>query len=67
MNRPRPVPIVDDKNFTDERPTIGSKSATFNPGASASPFPNGPPRFIGPKGKQPRSKGLTNKRVTSNI
>lgn len=61
------TPIVNDNSFTDSHPTIGSPSATFNPGASTSPLPNGPPRNINIPGKRPYSKGMTNKRITNNI
>lgn len=48
-------------------PTTGSPQASFNPGANASPFPNGPPKYVQPKGKRVIAKGLTNKRITGNI
>ena len=66
------TPIVNDNNFIDgsppiAAPTIGSPQASFNPGAASGALPNGPPRFIQPKGKRVYAKGLTNKRITQNI
>lgn len=61
------TPVVNHMSFTDARPTIGSKSATFNPGAASNPLPNGPPRYISVKGKSPRQKGETNKRINDNL
>lgn len=67
-------PIVNDASFSDgpvapmpAQPVTGSPDATFNPGANSSPFPNGPPKYIQPKGKRVIAKGLTNKRITGNI
>jgi len=65
------TPIVNDNNFVDGNPpiatpTIGSPSATFNPGGKSSPLPNGPPKYIQPAGKRPMAKGLTNKRLPMN-
>lgn len=48
---PGNTPIVDHMQFTDARPTLGSPSASFNPGQSAGVQPNGPTRY--PPG-QPR-------------
>lgn len=64
---PKGTPIVNDAHYTDARPTIGSPSATFNPGGAqqAGPLPNGPPRFIQPKGRRFQTKGNTNKRIPS--
>jgi hypothetical protein len=59
------TPIVNESSFNDQR--IGSADDTFNPGASSSPLPNGPPRYIQPPGKRPNAKGLTNKRITGNL
>lgn len=56
-------PVVNEANFTDQRPSIGSASATFNPASkTAKPFIDGPPRFVQVSGKRVRTKGLTNKR-----
>jgi hypothetical protein len=56
-------PIVDHTQFTDARPTLGSPSATFNPGQSASILPKGPPKFVGVKGQKGNvAQGVTNKR-----
>jgi hypothetical protein len=58
----RGTPIVNHEHFTDARPTLGSSSATFNPGAKAGPLPNGPQKF--PPGESRVQKnvarGLTN-------
>lgn len=64
-------PIVNDNSFVDGNPplptpTLGGSSDTFNPGGKSSPFPNGPPKYIQPKGKRATSKGLTNKRLPIN-
>lgn len=58
-------PIVNESSFNDQK--IGGTSDTFNPGASASPLPTGPPKYIQVPGKRPNAKGLTNKRLTQNI
>lgn len=65
------TPIVNDNNFVDGNPpvaapTLGSPQATFNPGGKAGLFPNGPPKYIQPKGKRATGKGLTNKRLPIN-
>jgi hypothetical protein len=65
------TPIVNDNAFVDGNPpvpspTIGSPQANFNP-AGKSGLPT-PPRFIQAPGKRVfGTKGLTNKRQTSNI
>ena len=64
-------PIVNDNSFVDGHPplptpTLGSPQANFNPGGNSSPLPNGPPKYVQPKGKRPMSKGLTNKRLPMN-
>jgi hypothetical protein len=61
-------PIVNDNNFVDGNPplptpTLGSPQASFNPGAKSGLFPNGPPKYIQPKGKRAGAKGMTNKRL----
>lgn len=58
-------PIVNDTHYNDAK--IGSKNSTFNPGASSSPLPTGPPRTISAPGKRVYAKGLTNKRFQQNI
>jgi hypothetical protein len=67
-------PIVNDNHFVDGNPPVpspvlGSPQASFDPGAKSSALPNGPPRFIQPQGAKRvfGTKGLTNKRQTSNI
>lgn len=59
------TPVVNDSNFSDAK--IGTAQTSFNPGQKASPFPNGPPKFIQPPGKRVNAKGMTNKRLTQNI
>lgn len=64
-------PIVNDNHFVDGNPplatpTIGAPQDSFNPGGTSSPFPNGPPKYIQPKGKRATAKGLTNKRLPMN-
>jgi len=63
-------PVVNDMHFTDApriaMPTIGSPQASFNPASGGSILPNGPPKFIQPKGKRATAKGLTNKRLPMN-
>lgn len=62
------TPIVNEMHFTDARaPTLGSPMTVFNPGAKSEILPNGPPKYVQPKGKKPNAKGLTNKRITANI
>lgn len=61
------TPVVNHANFTDARPTLGSSSASFDPGRASQPLQGGPPRYVGVKGKRAQSKGLTNKRITDNI
>lgn len=64
------TPVVNDAHFTDgpALPTLGSPQASFNPGQGASALPNGPPRFVQAPGKRVfGTKGLTNKRNTSNL
>lgn len=71
------TPIVNDNHFSDSgpvtgsppvpSPTLGSPQDSFNPGAMAGPLPNGPPKYIQPKGKRVIAKGLTNKRITGNL
>lgn len=64
-------PIVNDNSFVDgnppmSMPTLGSPQASFNPGGKSSLFPNGPPKYIQPKGKRATAKGLSNKRLPQN-
>lgn len=74
----RGTPIVNDSAFSDSHaisggnppltlPGLGAPQDSYNPGAQAGPLPNGPPKYIQPKGKRPMQKGLTNKRITQNI
>lgn len=70
-NYSKRTPIVNDNSFVTGNPplatpTIGSAQATFNPGGGSSILPNGPPKYIQPKGKRIFAKGLTNKRLTGN-
>lgn len=71
-------PIVNDNHFDDSTPvtagnpplpdpTLGSPQDSFNPAANSEPLPNGPPKYVQPKGKRVMAKGLTNKRITGNI
>lgn len=66
-NYSKRTPIVNDAHFTDgpSEPTL--QSAQFNPGQNAAALPNGPPKYVQPKGKRIFAKGLTNKRITQNI
>jgi hypothetical protein len=64
-NYSKRTPVVNDTHYNDAK--IGSPNSTFNPGATASPLPTGPPKFIQPPGKRIYAKGLTNKRLTQNI
>lgn len=66
------TPIVNDNSFVDGHPpvatpTIGAASDTFNPGGKSGLFPNGPPKYVQPRGKRVMAKGLTNKRITQNV
>lgn len=61
----RGTPIVNETHFTDA--AKGYRPPSLNPGVASEPFPNGPPRYVSAKGKSPRGKGQSNKRITENI
>lgn len=67
MSIPHPgnTPIVNHMHFTDARPTLGSPSATFNPGAKAGPMPNGPMKYPPGESREQKNvaKGITNPNV----
>lgn len=65
-------PIVNDSHFSDSHavtdgapptPGLGSPQDTFNPAQGAGALPNGPPRYIAPKGPRVQQPGLSNKRI----
>lgn len=64
---PKATPIVNDAAFSDahavQTPGLGAPSDTFNPGGNGSALPNGPPRYIAPKGVRVQQPGLSNKRI----
>lgn len=62
-------PIVNDQHFTDgpRQPTLGSPSASFNPGRTAGALPKGAPKYVEVPGKRPIARGMTNKRYQSTI
>lgn len=62
---PKPTPIVNDMHFTDAHAV--QQMSTFNPAAKAMPLPKGAPKYVQPAGIRPIAKGLTNKRIVSNI
>jgi hypothetical protein len=58
------TPIVNHMAFTDSRPTLGSKSTTYQ--TDKGPLPKGPPRYINAPGRSTKSVGvgkMSNKRV----
>lgn len=59
MRKPRgQTHIVNHLAFSDARPQIGSKDASFNPGAGKGPMPGGAPRYVQAKGVL-RTKAVT--------
>ncbi len=67
-NYSKRTPVFNDNHFTDGPAMPTANSVGFDPGQSAAPMPNGPPRFISPPGKRVvGTKGLTQKRQTSNL
>lgn len=71
------TPIVNDTHFSDAHaiseggmpptPSLGAPRDTFNPGQGAGVLPDGPPKYIQPKGRRIIAKGLTNKRISQNV
>lgn len=63
-NVPKPgnTPIVNHMAFTDDRPTLGGKSTTYNPDGSiqAGVLPKGPPKYVG--GTRRIAEGVSNRR-----